>query len=104
MGKKEHAKYSGSTPELILDLAKSFKEKLTPVTWVIGEGGAAGPKKSPYGHAAGYTALAVAGPINKTRTIETDHNNRVENMSMFATELLSLFLDTLKEKHNILFR
>jgi nicotinamide-nucleotide amidase len=56
MGKEEHRIYRGSTPELILEIALKFREKIA-TDWVIGEGGAAGPAKSPYGHNAGYTAL-----------------------------------------------
>jgi len=97
MGKEEHRKYGGSTPELILDLALKFREKMG-TDWVIGEGGAAGPSKSPYGHNAGYTALAVAGPINRTRTMETGKSDRIENMSEFATALLRFFLEVLEER------
>lgn len=99
MGRKEHQRYGGSTPELILDIALKFKEK-TGTNWVIGEGGAAGPSKSPYGHNAGYTALAVAGPICRTKIIETGKTDRIENMSEFATALLSFFAGILEERKN----
>lgn len=99
MGKKEHRIYGGSTPELILAIALKFRNK-TGADWVIGEGGAAGPAKSPYGHNAGYTALAVAGPINRTKIIETGKSDRVENMSRFSTALLSFFLDVLEERRD----
>ena len=99
MGKKEHKRYGGSTPELILDIALKFKEK-TGADWVIGEGGAAGPAKSPYGHNAGYTALAVAGPICRTKIIETGKSDRIENMSAFTTALLGFFLSILEEREN----
>jgi nicotinamide-nucleotide amidase len=97
MGRKEHRIYGGSTPELILAVALNFRDKIG-TDWVIGEGGAAGPAKSPYGHNAGYTALAVAGPINRTKIIETGKSARIENMSEFATALLSFFLDILEER------
>ncbi|MEE9913430.1 MAG: CinA family protein [Deltaproteobacteria bacterium] len=96
MGRKEHRRYGGSTPELILDMALKLKEK-TGTDWVIGEGGAAGPSPSPYGHNAGYTALAVAGPICRTGIIETGKSDRIENMSAFATALLSFFAGILEE-------
>jgi nicotinamide-nucleotide amidase len=99
MGRKEHQRYGGSTPELILDIATKFKEK-TKTDWVIGEGGAAGPAKSPYGHNAGYTALAVAGPICRTKIIETGKSDRIENMSEFTTSLLSFFASILEERKN----
>jgi nicotinamide-nucleotide amidase len=97
MGKEEHRRYGGSTPELILEIALKFREKMG-TDWVIGEGGAAGPSKSPYGHNAGYTALAVVGPINQAKSIETGKSDRIENMSEFTTALLSFFLDILQER------
>jgi nicotinamide-nucleotide amidase len=97
MGKEEHSIYGGSTPELIMEMARRFKEKIG-TDWVIGEGGAAGPSKSPYGHNAGYTALAITGPVSRAKSIETGKSDRIENMSEFTTSLLSFFLDVLKER------
>ncbi|HUH66916.1 MAG TPA: CinA family protein [Syntrophales bacterium] len=97
MGKEEHGVYGGSTPELILEIATRFRERIG-TDWVIAEGGAAGPSKSPYGHNAGYTALAIAGPINRAKSIETGKSDRIENMSEFTNALLSFFLDVLKER------
>jgi nicotinamide-nucleotide amidase len=97
MGKEEHKVYGGSTPELVLEIARRFRDKIG-TDWVIAEGGAAGPSKSPYGHNAGYTALAVAGPINRAKSLETGQSDRIENMSEFTTALLSFFLDVLKER------
>jgi nicotinamide-nucleotide amidase len=97
MGPAEHAKYGGSTPELILDLASSF-QAVTKTDWCIGEGGAAGPSPSPYGHPAGYTALAVTGPVRRTSMIETSTSSRTDNMVAFTTELLRLFLSTLRDQ------
>lgn len=98
MGVKEHEKYGGSTPELVLDLATNF-QKQVPSTWVIGEGGAAGPSKSPYGHPAGYTAFAVQGPISSMKMIETGEESRIYNMIQFTTQLLRFFLEVLQEHH-----
>ena len=95
MGREEHKIYGGSTPELILEIALRFRERIG-TDWTIGEGGAAGPSKSPYGHNAGYTALAIAGPINRAKSIETGKSDRTENMSEFTTALLGFFLDVLR--------
>ena len=100
MGKEELRSYKGSTPELFLEMAHKFRKKLG-TDWVIGEGGAAGPAKSPYGHNAGYTALAVAGPINRAKIIETGKSDRIENMSEFTTALLRFFLDILEERGSL---
>ncbi len=97
MGAREHQRYGGSTPELILDIALKFQDK-TKADWVIGEGGAAGPTKSRYGHNAGYTALAVAGPLCRTKIIETGKSDRIENMSEFTTALLIFFVSVLEER------
>ncbi|MBN1613059.1 MAG: CinA family protein [Deltaproteobacteria bacterium] len=99
-GKEELRLFKGSTPELFLDMAQKFRKKLG-TDWVIGEGGAAGPAKSPYGHNAGYTVLAVAGPIRRAKIIETGKSNRIENMSEFTTALLRFFLDILEERRSL---
>jgi|SRR6266508_1408620 nicotinamide-nucleotide amidase len=98
MGVEEHKPYGGSTPELVLDLATKFQQRIR-TDWCIGEGGAAGPSPSPYGHPAGYTALAVSGPLRRTGTIETGLSSRADNMTRFTTELLRLFLAVLREHH-----
>jgi nicotinamide-nucleotide amidase len=98
LGKGEHEQYGGSTPELISDMAKNFNNQLA-ATWVIGEGGAAGPSKSPYGHRAGYTALAVAGPVCRAQVFESGQHDRTVNMVEFTTAALKLFLLVLKEYH-----
>lgn len=98
MDREDHARYGGSTPELISDISKNFRKKIEAI-WIIGEGGAAGPSKSPYGHNAGYTALAVIGPVSRTQILETGSTDRIQNMSAFATGLLRLFLEVLKEHH-----
>jgi nicotinamide-nucleotide amidase len=65
-------------------------------TWGISESGAAGPSGSPYGDAPGHVCVAVAGPIARTRTIETGQSNRALNMDMFARQLLTLFDEALR--------
>src|SRR5688572_2130310 len=59
VSREMHVPFGGSTPELVLTLADSLRLRLGS-TWAIGEGGAAGPSPSPYGHEAGYTAIAVS--------------------------------------------
>jgi hypothetical protein len=87
-------------PQLILEIALRFRERIG-TDWVISEGGAAGPSKSPYGHNARYTALAIAGPIKRAKSIETGKSDRIGNMSEFTTALLSFFLDVLKERRTV---
>jgi nicotinamide-nucleotide amidase len=99
LGKEEHEQYGGSTPKLISDMARNFNDRLG-ATWVIGEGGAAGPSNSPYGHQAGYTALAVIGPLCRTHVFESGQRDRIVNMVEFTTVLLRLFLSVLEEYHS----
>jgi len=66
-------------------------------TWSIAETGATGPTGNRYGDAAGHACIAIAGPIEKSLTLETGSADRVHNMHTFAQAALSLFLGTLQE-------
>jgi hypothetical protein len=46
----------------------------------------------------GLYRLAVAGPINRTKILETGKSDRIENMFKVTTALLSFFVDILKER------
>lgn len=67
-------------------------------TWGICESGAAGPSGSPYGDAPGHVCVAVAGAgeVTVSRTIETGDTDRPANMEVFARQLLRLFDETLQ--------
>lgn len=67
-------------------------------TWGLGESGAAGPTGNRYGDAAGHACVAVAGPVQAARTIETGDADRGANMDAFARQLLRLFEETLRSK------
>ena len=62
-------------------------------TWSLAETGAAGPTGNRYGDAAGHTCIAVAGPIERTFTLETASGDRRANMRTFAARALELFAD-----------
>ncbi|MCP4023394.1 MAG: CinA family protein [Desulfobacteraceae bacterium] len=98
MGPDEHSVYPGATPELMLEIARQF-QKRTLTTWVLSEGGAAGPTKSHNNHPPGYTALAVKGPLDGLGKIETGKKDRVTNMMAFTAQLLHLFFTTLQKHH-----
>jgi nicotinamide-nucleotide amidase len=83
-----------STEAYALLLARAIRERLG-TTWSIGETGATGPTGNRYGDAAGHACLAVCGPSESTRTLETGKADRHENMSVFATGALSLFEEVL---------
>ncbi len=63
--------------------------------WAIAETGAAGPSGNSYGDAAGHSCIAISGPVNLVRTIETGHGDRVANMRAFAAALLALLAEAM---------
>lgn len=66
------------------------------VTWGLSETGAAGPNGNGYGDASGHTCMAVCGPVNLVRTLETGVDDRVANMWAFAEATLALFVEALE--------
>ena len=89
-----------STEASALINARTIRERLG-TTWAIGETGAAGPTGNRYGDAAGHTCVAVVGPVERARTIETRRSDREANMWAFtraAFELLSECLDAVEKK------
>ena len=87
------AKLRGATEEFATYLARSTAVRLG-ATWGLGEAGAAGPP-NPYGDPAGHSWLAVTGPVEATRNILTDLDDRRENMVAFAVAALDLFTEVL---------
>lgn len=86
----------GSTEPFSLQLARLTREQFH-TTWAIGESGASGPAGNRYGDAAGHAALAVAGPIELSETLETGLAERQENMWRFAEAALALLERALAE-------
>jgi PncC family amidohydrolase len=84
------------TPEMALAFAEAARDKLA-ATWGISELGASGPSDSPYGHPAGSSVFAVAGPVAKSQLIQTGSNQRGENMTAFTEQVLRLFLEALRK-------
>ena len=76
--------------------ARRIREHLG-VTWGVSESGAAGPSGSRYGHPAGHTAVAVSGPLEAAKIIETGSSERVANMYAFAAAALALFAECLEK-------
>ncbi len=63
--------------------------------WAIAETGAAGPTGNAYGDAAGHTVVAISGPVERVRTIETGSSDRRANMDAFARAALELLDEAL---------
>ena len=78
-----------STEAYALLKARTVRERLG-TTWGLAETGAAGPTGNRYGDAAGHSCIAVAGPIERARTIETGRSDREANMWAFTRAALEL--------------
>jgi PncC family amidohydrolase len=63
---------------------------LLGTTWGLSETGASGPTGNRYGDAAGHACIAVAGPVERTLTLETGVADREANMWTFAKAALDL--------------
>jgi PncC family amidohydrolase len=75
-------------------VARRLRERLG-ATWGLAETGAAGPAGNRYGDAAGHSCIAVSGPIEAVRTIETGSADRLANMRTFASEAMMWMHDKL---------
>jgi nicotinamide-nucleotide amidase len=89
----EFAALTGITPSTepyALLFARKIKERLA-TNWSVGETGTAGPTGSRYGHAAGHSCVAVIGPNGeRSLTVETGKDDRVDNMRTFSIAALDL--------------
>jgi nicotinamide-nucleotide amidase len=82
------------TEEGAMILARAARTRFA-VTWSIAEIGASGPTGNRYGDAAGHSCIAVAGPVERSMTIETGKADRVANMRAFSVAALNLLIDCL---------
>jgi nicotinamide-nucleotide amidase len=75
-------------------LARQIRQRFS-TDWGLSETGATGPTGNRYGDAAGHSCVAVAGPEQSVRTIETGSADRLANMQVFAATALNLLLQNL---------
>lgn len=87
---------SASEPYATL-LARTARERFS-ATWGLSETGAAGPTGNPYGDSPGHSCIAVAGPIEHSRTIETGRDGRLDNMRSFARAALDLLIEAVEQQ------
>jgi PncC family amidohydrolase len=87
-----------STEPYALLNARTIRDNLGAV-WGLGETGASGPTGNRYGDAAGHACIAVAGPVERTMTLETGSADREANMWVFAKTALELLEACVKEHH-----
>jgi PncC family amidohydrolase len=75
-------------------IARRIRERLTS-SWALGETGATGPTGNRYGDAAGHTCIAIAGPAERTVTLDTGKADREANMRAFAARALEVLAETI---------
>lgn len=90
-----YAGMRASTEPYALLNARTIRDNLGAV-WGLGETGASGPTGNRYGDDAGHACIAVAGPVERSLTVETRVANREANMWMFARAALELMEACLK--------
>lgn len=78
--------------------ARIMREHLS-ATWGLSESGTAGPAGSRYGYPPGHSCVAVSGPVDAARTVNTGSDERVANMYAFARVALELLEETLTNGH-----
>lgn len=79
------------TEEGAMILARAARKRFE-VTWSIAEIGASGPTGNRYGDPAGHSCIAVAGPVERSLTVETGSADRVANMRTFSAAALNLLI------------
>jgi nicotinamide-nucleotide amidase len=77
--------------------ARIFRGHLA-TTWGLSESGTAGPAGSRYGYSPGHSCVAVTGPSDAARTVNTGSPDRVRNMYAFAAAALELLEETLTQR------
>ena len=85
-----------STEEYAAMNAAAIRERLG-TTWALSETGASGPTGNRYGDSAGHACIAVAGPVERSITVETGDADREGNMRAFAERALGLLGEALGE-------
>jgi len=84
---------SASEPYAAL-AARTVRER-HGATWGLAETGATGPSGNRYGDPAGHSCIAIAGPTQRTLTLQTGSADRQANMRAFAAKALETFLESL---------
>ena len=86
---------ASSEPYALLN-ARIVRESLG-TTWALSETGASGPTGNRYGDSPGHACIAVAGPVERSITLETGDADREANMWVFARAALDLLEQCVKD-------
>ena len=90
------ANMRASTEAYALLNARTVREALG-TTWALSETGASGPTGNRYGDSAGHACIAVAGPVERSMTLETGDADRGGNMWVFAKAALDMLEQCVRE-------
>lgn len=94
LGEKDLVGLRPSTEAYAMLAARRVRERFAS-DWGMAETGATGPTGNRYGDKPGHSCIAIAGPVERSITIETGHGDRVANMRAFAAAALKLLAQTL---------
>lgn len=94
LGEAELTGLRPSTEAYALLAARRVRERFAS-DWGVAETGATGPMGNRYGDKPGHSCIAVAGPVERTITIETGQSDRIVNMRAFAAAALNLLATSL---------
>ena len=87
-----------ATDDYALLQARAIRDRMG-AEWGIAESGSAGASKHPMGVASGISVAAVAGPeAERVTQIETDSDDRIENMDAFTRNALNLLESVLNDQ------
>ncbi|NKB98653.1 MAG: nicotinamide-nucleotide amidohydrolase family protein [Pseudomonadales bacterium] len=84
------------TSEMVSAFAQKARAQLE-TAWAIAELGVAGPTGARYGHPPGLSVLAIDGPVQLTKLVETGSADREENMWAFTQAALELLDEALSQ-------
>ena len=85
-----------ATPEYALLQARAIRDRFG-ADWGIAETGSAGGSTHPMGVASGISCCAVVGPgVELVRVTETQSDERMANMDLFAKAALGLLVEALE--------
>ena len=88
---------ASSEPYALLN-ARTIRDSLGTI-WALSETGASGPTRNSSGDAAGHACIAVAGPVERTITLETGDADREANMWVFTKAALELLEGCVRESN-----
>jgi len=84
------------TEAMALSFAQVARRQLNS-TWAVAELGIAGPTPARYGHAPGLSVIAISGPIERAKIINTGSNDREQNMWAFTAAAIELLTEVVSE-------